>query len=136
MGSCVLIRELGSRFHGRGSLWFTLQTSGLIVSAAHIGKGEGKSLGSLAAAGHSWGGVHARAVAANLRLCLSSTETGGRAASAAKMVTGVAEKQLVAHLSDLFQKTSSLWVIAPFGINKSAPYAITGSNRDETRRRV
>ena len=132
MGSCVLIRELWSRFHRRGSLWCFFQVSGLIVSAARIGKGEGKSLGSLAAAGHSREGVHASAAPAILRLCLRTTGSGGRAASAAKMATGVVQKQFVAHLSDLFQKTSSLWVIAPLGTNRSAPYATTRSSRDET----
>ena len=53
MGSCVLIRELGLGFHGRRSLWCLLQAIGLIVSVARIWKGAGKSLGSLAAAGHS-----------------------------------------------------------------------------------
>ena len=126
------MRELGSCLHGRGSLWCLLQVSGLTVSMARIGKGEGKSLGSLAAAGHSWGGVHASATAAILRLCLKSTGSGGRGASAAKIVTGVVEKQFVAHLRDLFQKTSSLSVIAPLGTNRSAAYATTGGSKDET----
>ena len=130
------MRELGSRIHGRGSLWCFFHVPGLSVSEARDGKGEGKSLGSLAAAGHSCGGVHASMAAAVLRLCLRSTESGGRAASAANMVTGVVEKQFVAHLRDLFQKTSSLWDIAPLGTNRSAPYATTGSSKDETSRRV
>ena len=108
MGSCVLIRELGSCLHQSGSLGYLLQVFGLTVSVAHIGKGEGKSLGSLAAAGNSWGGVHASMAAAILRLCLRTSGSGGRAASAAKMVTGVVEKQFVAHLSDMFQKVSIL----------------------------
>ena len=53
IGSCVLIWELGSCLHSRGSLWRLLQVTGLIVSSARIGKGEGKSAGSLADAGHS-----------------------------------------------------------------------------------
>ena len=106
------------------------------MSVARNGKGEGKSLGSLAAAGHSWGGVHINAVAAIRCLCLRSNGSGGRAASAAKMVTGVVVKQFVAHRRDLFQKTSSLWVIVPLGTKRSAPYANTGSSKDETRRRV
>ena len=84
-------------------------------------------------AGHNWGGVHAIVAAAVLRLCLRSTGRGGRAASTARMVVGVEEKQLVALLSVLFQKTSILCDIAPLGTKRSLPYATTGSKRDNTR---
>ena len=130
------MRELELPLQGRGSLYCFRQVEGLAESVAWKLYGVGKLSGSLADAGHSWGGVHARVAAAIWRLCLKSTWRGGRAASAANMVPGVDERQLVAHLNTLFQKTSSLWVIVPLGTKRSAPYATTGSRRDETKRWV
>ena len=62
---------------------------------------------SLADAGHIREGVQAIVIAAVLRLCLKSASRGRRVASPAKIVVVVEEKQLVAHQSVLFQKTSS-----------------------------
>ena len=66
-----------------------LHLAGLAESVARTAKGEGLSAGSLAAAGHRVVGVQASDRAAVLRLCLNKTGSGGIAASAATIVTGV-----------------------------------------------
>ena len=139
-GSCALILELGLRFHSRGPVTqrCPFHAFGLAESPALMGSGEGKLMGSLAAAGQRGEGVpvQARVTAADLRLCLKRTERGGTAALAARMVTGVDMKQLGAHRRALCQRISSFWAIAPLGTKRSAPYKMTGKRSADTKRRV
>ena len=100
---------------------YLFQKGSLRESGARDGTGEGKSAGSLAAAGHTEEGVQAMVTAAVLRLCRKRTGREGRAASAESIVVGVVQKQLVAHLRALFQSPSILCAIAPLCTNRSAP---------------
>ena len=58
------------------------------------------------------------------RLCLCDTRRGigGRQDSMARMLMGVDEKQLVAHLCTLCQKVLSLVREPTLGVKRSAPY--------------
>ena len=105
--SWVLILELGSWFHRKGPVRCPFHTLGLAVSSALIGNGEGKFLGSQAAAGHSGESMQTRKMAADLCLYLNSMGRGGTTDSVDSMVTGVAIKQFVAHLRALYYRTSS-----------------------------
>ena len=114
IGRWTLILELGSFLHSNGLVsyaWWALRFfhfGGLDISLTLLGRGAGKLIGSLAAAGFRGVGVQAIAMATVLCLCLRSAGRGGIAISAARIVTGVKEKQLVAHLRALCHKTSSL----------------------------
>ena len=126
IGRCLLILDRGWLFHGSGPVRYPFHAAGLADSAARMGSGEGKFIGSLAAAGHTGEGVQANVRAAVLRLYLKRTGRGGSVPLATIIVTGVAQKQFVADLRALCQQTSSLWAIAPLGTNRSAPYKTTG----------
>ena len=103
-------------FQGRGRVRGFFHLVGLRVLDSLNEYGEGKSNGSRAAAVHIGEGVHASVTAAVHLLCPRRRPIGGRAASTARILTGVDEKQLVTQRCTLYQKTSSLWDIALLGV--------------------
>jgi hypothetical protein len=82
---------------------------------------EGKSAGSLAAAGLTVGGEQTTLRAARRRRCLAITETGGRQLSMLRTGRGVERKQLVTHLWTEAQKTSMYPSWVREGAYRSAP---------------
>src|SRR5205807_1164652 len=90
---------------------------------------EGNEGGSLAAAGLISGGAQASLSAAVRRLWGRSENRGGMHALQAKIGTGVEEKQLVIHLSTLFQKTVILSCIVVLGEKRSQPRVRIGIRR-------
>ena len=117
----VLILVSVRAFHGRGPVRGFLHLLGLRVAFSLYRYGEGKLVGSQAAAVHMGEGVQASVTAASLLLCARSSPTGGRAASTANTLFGVDEKQLVTQRCTLCQNTSCFWSIAPLGVKGSAP---------------
>ena len=120
-GRRVLILVLVRAFQGRGPVSGFLHLAGQRELGSLNGYVVGKLAGSLAAAVQMGEGVHASVTAANLLLCARSSPMGGRADSTTSMLTGVEEKQFVTQRCTLCQKTSSFWIIAPFGEKRSAP---------------
>ena len=120
-GRGVLIRVVVVEFQGSGLVrnWFHFEGLSELVSLNMYG--EGKFGGRWAAAVHIGKGVHASVIAAIRLLCARRRPIRGRAASTARMLTGVVEKQLVTYRWTLCQKTSIFCVVAPLGTKRSPP---------------
>ena len=119
-GRRVLILGLVREFHQRGLTRGFLHLVGLSELGSLKGNGAGKLDGSRAAAVLVGEGVQASVTTANLLLCARRSPIGGRAASTAKMLTSVVEKQLVTQRCTLCQNTSSICVITLLGVKRSA----------------
>ena len=120
-GRCVLILVFVVAFRGRGPVSGFFHLRGLSVLGSLNEYREGKSEGSHAVTGHIGEGGHASVTTAIPLLYARRRSIGGRAASTARMLTGVDEKQLVTQHWTLCQKRSSFWVIALLGVKMSAP---------------